>query len=429
MIRKIIAAGVVLVCIVSVVLLLTYTPAQPPQGGPALEVTTTASYTASFAGPESTGTVSTAPVEKPTASASQTVAPTTQPVTTVPQTTAPVTQPTATTTPTAAPTMPTAAPDTKPAVPTTQSTASTTRPTISATQSTAPTTQPTIPATQPSAPTTQPAGTLPVWQEPDYQLQSQYCFVYDAGADEMLFAKGDPGSQVYPASLTKLFSVYVALQYLQPDQVITVGTEVELIDKCSSRAGIGVGYRLTVEMLAQGMIMCSGNDAAYALAAAAGYAIAGEEGLTPEQAVAQFVDEMNRQAEELGLTGTHFTCPDGIHNKKHYTTAADLLVISRLSMENELVRRYAAMQEAIVTFASGQRVQWQNTNALLYPDSPYYIPDTLGLKTGTEGPAGHCLVSVFPKGENYVYILVLKGPTSGKRSQDTMYLYETFVQG
>ncbi len=412
MIRKTIAAGVVLVCIVSVFLLLNDTPAQPFGGGPALEVSTTASPMASFAGPEGTGTMSAAPVEKPTASASQTVVPTTRP-----EITLPTTQPPVSTTPTAVPTVPTAAPDTKPAVP--------------ATQTTAPTTQPTVPTTQATAPTvsaTQPAETRPVWQEPDYQLQSQYCFVYDAGADEMLFAKGDPGKRVYPASLTKLFSVYVALQYLQPDQVITVGTEVELINEYSSRAGIGVGYRLTVEMLVQGMILCSGNDAAYALAAAAGYAVAGEEALTPEQAVARFVDEMNRQAKELGLTGTHFTCPDGIHNKKHYTTAADLLVISRLAMENELVRRYAAMQEAIVTFASGQRVQWQNTNALLYPDSPYYIPGTLGLKTGTEGPAGHCLVSVFPKGEDYVYILVLKGPTSGKRFQDTMYLYEAFVQ-
>ncbi len=292
----------------------------------------------------------------------------------------------------------------------------------------APTTVPTtIPATVPATiPTTLPATTAST--SPTHPLRSPYCFVYDSLSGEVLLDHGGVDTPVYPASITKLFSVYVALKYLPLDQVVTVGQEITLIDPESSLAWLRVGYQLTVEQLVQGMIMCSGNDAAYALAAAVGYRLADSQTLTPRQAVDRFVAEMNVQAQALGLTGTHFVTPDGIHDDDHYTTARDLFTISQLAMDMEPIRRFAATKKATVTLVSGQQLQWYNTNALLYEEFRYYLPDALGLKTGTEDLAGHCLVSVFPKGEGYVYILVLGGETSADRFEDTLYLHQTYVK-
>ena len=78
----------------------------------------------------------------------------------------------------------------------------------------------------------------------------------------MLFSQGDMDEMFAPASITKLFSVWVGLKYLPLDAEITVGEEVNWIDPDSSRAQLKPGYRITAEMCVQAMIIRSGNDAA-----------------------------------------------------------------------------------------------------------------------------------------------------------------------
>ncbi len=319
-------------------------------------------------------------------------------------------------------TQPTTLPTTLPT--TVPTTVPTTLPTTVPT--TVPTTIPTQPATEPTTQPPAPSTTAPT--QPAYSLDAQYAFVYDPACRDMLFQKGALDEKVYPASLTKLFTTYVALQYMAPETEITVGTEVELIHPLSSRAYVNVGNRLTVENLIAGCLLPSGNDAAYALAAATGYVIAGTRDLTPRQAVDRFLEEMNAQAQALGLTGTHFVTPDGIHDDDHYTTAMDLLTISQLAMEQPLIRKYAAMDNCTVKFASGQTRWWSNSNKLLHSDSDYYCPAAVGLKTGTETKAGYCLISVFPTEEGYIYAMVLKASSGNGRFKDTLWLYEQYIK-
>ncbi len=354
----------------------------------------------------------------PTTSSAAPTVPTTSP--SIP-TTAPTIPTTAPTVPTTAPTIPTTAPT----IPTTAPTISTTAPTI---PTTAPTTKPTAkPTTKPTTqPTTKPH--VPDVMLPNYVLDAKVAFVYDANKEQMLFQQGLSGTRVYPASITKLFTSLVALQILDPDTVVTVGKEVDLIDPDSSRAKVYEGNQLTVRMLVQAMLMPSGNDAAYAIAAAGGYKLAGTTNITPKQAVEKFVDEMNRQAKALGLTGTHWENPDGIHSKNHYTTPADLLKIAALSMENEIIARYTAMESANVTFVSGQKRTWKNTNALLQSSSKFYAPEAVGLKTGYTKEAGQCLLSAFKKGDGYIFICVMNASSSDKRFQDSYALYKHYVK-
>ena len=205
---------------------------------------------------------------------------------------------------------------------------------------TVPTTVPTVPPeTQPPTvpPTTLPPETEPLSTEPEYVLTARNAFVYDVAAEEFRFTLGDMDASVYPASLTKLFTAWVALELLDPNTFVTCGEETAWIDPDSSRAWVTPGDTMQVERLIQGMMMQSGNDAAYALAVAAGKAIAGGEEFTEEEYLQVFMDYMNRRAYEQGLKNTFFVTPDGTTVQGHHTTPEDLLRIAKLALENPLI--------------------------------------------------------------------------------------------
>lgn len=267
---------------------------------------------------------------------------------------------------------------------------------------------------------TEPAPTLP---EPTFQLFATHGFVYDTADDRLLFSKGDLTERIPPASLTKLFSAYVALRYLDPETVITAGEEVGWIDPESSMAFIYSGQQVTVDTCVEGMIVQSGNDAAYILAVAAGRAIRGDPQLSATAALGVFVGKMNELALQLGLENTHFANPDGIDTAGHYTSLRDLIAISCLALEDPVIRRHAATATDDVTYASGQTVSWKNTNELLHPESAFYCEAACGLKTGSTTGAGKCLISAFRQEDGYLIVGVLGCPEETDRYEDTLNLY------
>jgi len=234
--------------------------------------------------------------------------------------------------------------------------------------------------------------------------EARQLFVYHTGTNQMLYSQTVGNGKLFPASITKLFSTYVALQYLDPDAVITAGAELELVHEGSSMAYISKGSQVRVKTLVEGMMLPSGNDAAMVLAAAAGRVIAQDENMTPEEAVNTFVDEMNRQAALLGFENTHFSNPDGWHTGSHYTCLNDLARISALALENETIRRYMGLARDETNFYSGQYVIWENTNLLLHREGGYYRSDAVGMKTGYTRPAGYCLMSAFDFEEGEIVI-------------------------
>jgi len=234
--------------------------------------------------------------------------------------------------------------------------------------------------------------------------EARQLFVYHTGTNQMLYSQTVGNGKLFPASITKLFSTYVALQYLDPDAVITAGAELELVHEGSSMAYISKGSQVRVKTLVEGMMLPSGNDAAMVLAAAAGRVIAQDENMTPEEAVNTFVDEMNRQAALLGFENTHFSNPDGWHTGSHYTCLNDLARISALALENETIRRYMGLARDETNFSSGQYVIWENTNLLLHREGGYYRSDAVGMKTGYTRPAGYCLMSAFDFEEGEIVI-------------------------
>ena len=285
--------------------------------------------------------------------------------------------------------------------------------------------QPDTQPTEPSRPseTTVPTETEPprdtlLWQALEAKaegMDAQCIFVYDTAREQMLYC-GTPGDQtLYPASITKLFSAYVALLYLEPEEIITAGEELSLVQPGSSTAFISKGCRLTVEMLVEGMLLPSGNDAAYVLAAAAGRAIAVDPGLDGVTAVQVFVSEMNREAFRLGLKNSRFTNPDGYHAGGHYTCPDDIALIAAMALRQPLIAKYCGMQQDSVTFVSGEWITWYNTNGLIDPSWPYYISTALGMKTGYTSEAGYCLLGAFPGGAEHIIIGIFGGATKNGR--------------
>ena len=235
-------------------------------------------------------------------------------------------------------------------------------------------------------------------------MEARHLFIYHTGTNQVLYSKTTGNGKLFPASITKLFTTYVALQYLDPDTVITAGSELDLVHEGSSIAFVGNGSQLRVKMLVEGMMLPSGNDAAMVLAAAAGRVIAQDESLAAADAVQVFVDEMNRQADLLGFEMTHFTSPDGWHTGSHYTCLNDLARISALALSNDTIRRYMRLGRDETNFYSGQSVIWENTNLLVLEGSGFYRTDAIGMKTGYTRPAGYCLMSAFSFEEGDIVI-------------------------
>ena len=248
--------------------------------------------------------------------------------------------------------------------------------------------------------------------------------VYDATNDRMLYTNTREGDKLYPASITKLFSSYVALQYLKPSDILTTGDELKLVQPGSSKAYIGRGQQLYVKTVVEGMMLPSGNDAAMVLAAAAGWKIAEDRSLSPEEAVQVFVQEMNRMAREVGFERTHFSNPDGWHTGSHYTCLNDMARIAKLALENDTISRYMRMgKDEEVVFVSGHTATWENTNSLVSGKDGFYRRDAIGMKTGYTRQAENCLMSAFrcSDGRNLV-IGVFGYADSNQRFRDVIAL-------
>lgn len=276
----------------------------------------------------------------------------------------------------------------------------------------------------------------------DYVLTGTEYFVYDVAAEEFTILSGSQEDKVYPASITKLFTAYVALQYLDPETQVTVGEERNMIDWDSTVAQLQVGDTLPVSLLVEGMLLPSGNDAAHTLAAAAGRVIRNQPNLSASAAVAAFVEEMNRQAQQLGMTGSRFANPDGIHHDAHYLSIRDMAKLGAISLQNPLIAGYATTPTDTVQIGD-REVVWKNTNVLIQDkdvtfrneledgtfteefQNNYFCEYAVGLKTGRTTPAGSCLLSAFDVRGRQLIIGVFGCPDGEFRFTDTLFLLNT----
>ncbi len=324
--------------------------------------------------------------------------------TSLPLITVPTTEETTTTEQTPLPT--TALPTTT-KIPTT-----TTRPTTTAT--TATTTRPTTTTT-----TTTTTTSKPVSVNIKY---AKNALLYDVTNDKILFEK-NAYAKCYPASTTKLLTASVALYHMHGDTLMTVGDEIEMIGYDSSVCGIKQGYKMTLSQLITGLMMNSGNDAAYTIAVNVARFVANDPGMSNQDAVNYFASLMNRYARRLGATSSNFVNPDGYHHNNHYSTAHDLLLIAKHAMQYKVVRDAASTYEKKISTLSGQWMTFKNTNSLINKNSQYYYPDATGLKTGMTYTAGYCLIATATKDGRTLLSIVMGASNDHGRCTDTINMF------
>ena len=211
-------------------------------------------------------------------------------------------------------------------------------------------------------------------------LSADAYFVYDCAAEAFVALNGAK-ERIYPASTTKLLTALYALTLLAPDELVTPGEELSMVQAGSSVAYVKSHHTLTVAMLVQGMMIPSGNDAAYALAAAGGNRL--NRSLNGKAAVERFVQGMNEYAKTLGCCSSKFTTPDGLAGEEQYSSIEDMAIIARAAFASELIATYCGQASADVTYESGHTNAWVNTNLLIDENSQYYDSRVQLGKTGS----------------------------------------------
>ncbi len=183
-------------------------------------------------------------------------------------------------------------------------------------------------------------------------------------------------TRMYPASLTKMMTALIALERGRLEHVIQISTEAA--SQPGSSMELKFGDKFTLEDLLYGLMLNSGNDAAWAIAEHIGDGSADE-----------FFALMNERAKEIGAINTRFQNPHGLSDVNHYTTAFDLALIARTCLRHPYFKNLVSTKEKDVIEAGKNIVlSLYNTNRLLWIN-----PGIDGVKTGTTQAAGQCLVA------------------------------------
>ncbi len=192
------------------------------------------------------------------------------------------------------------------------------------------------------------------------------------------------------ASLTKIMTAVIALENMKLDQEITVEKKAAEIGE--GTMGLSEGEVLNLEDILYGLLLQSGNDAAESIATSSPF---GHD---------NFVYLMNKKAEELGLTNTHFTNPSGLQGDgNQYSTAQDLLVLTRYAMQKPLFAKIVGTYEFDIDAKSKHKAftLFNETNLLTT------YQGVKGVKTGYTDEAGMCLVTYLDFGGHQIIGVLL----------------------
>ncbi len=241
----------------------------------------------------------------------------------------------------------------------------------------------------------------------DKNVTSIVAAVYNRTKGEIIYSES-ADKHMAQASITKLLTFYIALEYGSLEDVITVqGEWLENLDPQSSVCDIKDGDEITLEQLLYGLMMPSGNDAANAIA----YYISGSE--------EEFVTLMNETAQKLGMTNSHFMNAHGLDNPDHYSCAYDIYLVFNRLLDDDFFRQVIGTQNYTANFTNnGQPRSESWTRGIWYFNGNREMPDGLtgiGGKTGTTDAAMFCLSYAFSDeaGDEYIAIVLY----SGKRAR------------
>jgi D-alanyl-D-alanine carboxypeptidase len=229
--------------------------------------------------------------------------------------------------------------------------------------------------------------------------------VVDADSGQVLM-DNEATAVWYPASLTKLMTVYVALDAVRNGR-LTLDTPLIMSLRAARMAPSKMGFRpgteVTLDNALKMLMVKSPNDVAVMVA----------EGISGS--VEAFADEMNADAQRLGLHESHFVNPNGLHDPRHVSSARDMAMVARA-----LLREFPDHADLFSIGALQLGNQYiANHNGLLgrYPGAD-------GMKTGFTCPAGFNVVASANHGGRRLIVVVLGSPSTRSRNQEAADLFD-----
>ncbi|MHB1175534.1 MAG: D-alanyl-D-alanine carboxypeptidase family protein [Sulfuriferula sp.] len=239
--------------------------------------------------------------------------------------------------------------------------------------------------------------------EPPPKLTAKAWLLLDMQSGQVL-VEHNADQRIEPASLTKLMSAYLTFAALHRGQIKLTGS-LPVSEKAwkaeGSRMFIEPNKPVSVSDLLRGMIVQSGNDATMVLAEAIGGSEAG------------FVEMMNKQAQKLGMSNTHFTNPTGLPDARNYSTARDLSRLA-VALVRDFPQYYPLYSIKEYTYNG---ITQPNRNRLLWTD-----PSVDGLKTGHTQNAGYCLIASSHRGTRRLLSVVLGTESDSARAMESQRL-------
>ncbi len=249
-----------------------------------------------------------------------------------------------------------------------------------------------------------------------FNVSAKYGMLISLDTDEIIYEK-NINEKLYPASITKIMTAVIILESdkYKPSEKITMTQEIldMVLGTGSAVSNLKAGEKFTQKDLMYLVLMSSFGDCTYLAAQYFG------------GSVDNFVKLMNDKAKELGLEGTQYQNPVGLHDENNYTTVWDIYKLTKYALQNETFKEICETSRYTMpaTNYSGERTL-TSTNYLQNSNTNYYYSPAKGVKTGYTDEAGRCLVSTASYGGyNYMCILMNCPPNDTKHFSNSIDLY------
>ena len=225
-----------------------------------------------------------------------------------------------------------------------------------------------------------------------YNTSAKAMCVMEASSQRVL-AQKNSSAQLPMASTTKIMTAITAIESgVDLDKVFEISPKA--IGVSGTSLYLRAGEKFTLRDLLYGLMLISGNDASVAI----GEYVGGS--------VEKFVEMMNKKAQEIGATNSHFDNTHGLDSKNHYTTAYDLALITSYAMQNPTFKEIVSTKNIKITNSDGKNRYLKNKNKLLSS-----LEGCNGVKTGFTDDAGRCLVTSCERdGMDVVCVVLNCGP-------------------
>ena len=243
-------------------------------------------------------------------------------------------------------------------------------------------------------------------------VTAESAIIMEASTGLVLYEKNSKAAK-YPASITKILTTLLAVENSSLNDTVTFSRDAVFgVDLDSSRIGIDVGEKLSMEDCLYGIMLASANEVSYAVAEH----IAGS--------LEDFVAMMNERAQELGCVNSNFVNPHGLQDENHYTCAYDMALIAREAIRNTTFAKIAGTRTYTIPPTNIQEEARPLANHHKFIKRDYHYDGVIGGKTGYTAAAKYTLVTHAKRGDMELICVVMGSDSVATEYSDTAALLD-----